>query len=78
MTEAGFVPEDGEDEGDDMEDDSEEKGIIGAPDTPKIEAAKVSVPKTKLEQLNQQLDEAIKKEDYEKAASIRDEIQKLK
>ncbi len=77
MAEAGFIPEDGEDEGEDMDGDSEEKNMIGA-ETPKIEAPKVAVPKTKLEQLNQQLDEAIKKEDYEKAASIRDEIQKLK
>jgi len=78
MGEAGFVPEDGEEEGEDLDADPEEKGIIGVPDTPKIESPKPAVPKTKLEQLHQQLDEAIKKEDYEKAASLRDEIQKLK
>lgn len=33
-------------------------------------------PKTKLEQLNADLDKAIKDENYEKAASIRDEINK--
>jgi protein-arginine kinase activator protein McsA len=32
---------------------------------------------TKLEQLNVQLKEAIEKENYEKAAQIRDEIRKL-
>ncbi|HRP01850.1 MAG TPA: DUF151 domain-containing protein [Candidatus Kapabacteria bacterium] len=34
-------------------------------------------PKNKLEQMNSDLDKAIKEEDYEKAASIRDEISKF-
>jgi protein-arginine kinase activator protein McsA len=33
--------------------------------------------KEKLEQFHQQLKEAIEKEDYEKAAKLRDEIRKL-
>jgi protein-arginine kinase activator protein McsA len=32
---------------------------------------------TRLEQLNQQLKEAIERENYEKAAALRDEIRKL-
>jgi protein-arginine kinase activator protein McsA len=32
---------------------------------------------TKLEQLNQQLREAVEKENYERAANLRDEIRKL-
>ena len=32
---------------------------------------------TKLEQLNAQLKQAIEKEEYEKAAALRDEIRKL-
>ena len=77
MAEAGFLPEDGEDDVE-MEDDEEEKSLTeGA--TPKIEPRQLpSAPKTKLEILNQALDEAIKHEEYEKAASLRDEIQKLK
>jgi len=75
MAEAGFVPEEGEEESDEIG-DIEEKNL-GVKEQPKAEP-KVQAPKTKLEALNQALDEAIKKEDYEKAASIRDEIQKLK
>lgn len=38
---------------------------------------KKSIPETKLAQLQDQLREAIEKEDYERAAKIRDEINKL-
>ncbi len=67
MEEASFLPEDEEEE--------EEATAL-----PKKEKAKQSSspPKmTKLEQLNVQLKEAIEKENYEKAAQIRDEIRKL-
>ncbi len=64
LTEAGIVSEDGDEE-------TEEE-------TPKVEeetpAKKFT---TKLEQLQSGLKEAIEKEDYEKAAKIRDEIKKL-
>ncbi len=65
MEEASFLPEEEEEE---------------ATALPKKEKAKQSSspPKmTKLEQLNAQLKEAIEKENYEKAAQIRDEIRKL-
>jgi uncharacterized protein len=39
--------------------------------------AKAAAPPTKLDELKQKLSEAISKEDYEKAARIRDEISKL-
>ena len=75
MAEAGFLPEEGEDE---MEGDDEEDNNLGI--KPKAEEkapAKPNKPLTYLDQLNQQLDEAIRKEEYERAAKIRDDIQKL-
>lgn len=65
MDEAAFVPEEEEDE--------------QSPPA-KQQKQKQSQPVTKmsrLEQLNQQLREAIEKENYEKAAGLRDEIRKL-
>ena len=65
MAEASFLSE-GEDE---------EKGI---PPTAKPEQGETAKPQlSRLEQLEKQLVEAIAKEDYEKAAQIRDEIRKL-
>ena len=66
MDEASFLPE---------EEEEEEPGP-----TPKKEKSKQSSPPpkmTKLEQLNVQLKDAIEKENYEKAAQLRDEIRKL-
>jgi uncharacterized protein len=65
MDEAAFVPEE-------EEDDQLPSG--------KKQIAKQQQPAgkmSKLEQLHQQLQEAIERENYEKAASIRDEIRKL-
>lgn len=62
MDEAAFVPEEEEEE------------------QPPVKHQKKQGPPTKmtrLEQLHQQLKEAIEKENYEKAASLRDEIRKL-
>jgi len=53
-----------------LEDD--ELGLIG---TPKSKSA--PKPKSKIENLQVQLDKAIKDEDYEKAASLRDELKRL-
>jgi bifunctional DNase/RNase len=65
MTEASFL----------SEGEEEEKGI---PPTAKPEQGEIPKPQlSKLEQLEKQLVEAIAKEDYEKAAKIRDEIKKL-
>ncbi len=66
MDEAAFVPEEEEDE--------------ALPSTSRQTKPKPASPPskmTKLEQLNLQLKEAIEKENYEKAASLRDEIRKL-
>ena len=65
MDEAAFVPE-----------EEDEEQLSGG----KQQKSKQQQPAgkmTKLEQLNQQLKEAIEKENYEVAASLRDEIRKL-
>jgi uncharacterized protein len=68
MDEAGFVPEEEEDE--------PQAGTSAPP--PKSKQPPQQPPRmTRLEELNQQLLEAIEKENYEKAASLRDEIRKL-
>ena len=65
MDEASFLPEEEEEE--------------DQPSTTKKEKHKQAPPPkmSKLEQLNSQLKEAIEKENYEKAAQLRDEIRKL-
>jgi bifunctional DNase/RNase len=69
MDEAAFVPPD------------EEEGEQADAESPKLYKVPDQQPQgqkmTRLEQLNKQLLEAIEKETYEKAASLRDEIRKL-
>lgn len=67
MDEAGFVP-DG---------DEAEKTTPPTAAEPDPEPEKPKIRLSKLEQLQQQLLEAITKEEYEKAAKLRDEIHKL-
>ncbi len=67
MDEAGFVPDS----------DEAEKNAPPAPPEPEQEGEKPKIRLSKLEQLQQQLLESIAKEEYEKAARLRDEIQKL-
>ncbi len=62
LNEAGVVSED--------EDETEES-------LTKEEATPVKKPATKIEQLQTSLKEAIEKEDYEKAAKLRDDIRKM-
>jgi uncharacterized protein len=66
MDEAAFVPEEEEDE-------QTPPARQPKPKTQQPPSSKGS----KLEQLHQQLKEAVEKENYEKAASLRDEIRKL-
>jgi hypothetical protein len=67
MDEAAFIPEEEEEE-----DETEVKPKQKAkPQSPQEK------PANKLEQLQQQLKDAIDKENYEKAAQLRDEIQRL-
>ncbi|MBP1657952.1 MAG: hypothetical protein H6Q31_2553 [Bacteroidetes bacterium] len=73
MDEASFVPEEEEEE-------SQEKKAGETPKPSKPAAPPKDTPPNKmsrLEQLHQQLKQAIEKEDYEKAASLRDDIRRL-
>lgn len=76
MNEAGFLPEEGEEE---LEEEDEEDLSLAERLGGKSEEkpARPAKPLTHLDQLNKQLDEAIKKEEYERAAKLRDDIQKL-
>jgi uncharacterized protein len=67
MDEAAFVPEEEEDE----------QSPPARQQKPKPQQQPPTSKGSKLEQLHQQLKEAIEKENYEKAASLRDEIRKL-
>lgn len=67
MDEAAFIPEE-EEEG-----ESEVESHSGK----KAEEAEPAKPKTKLEMLQLKLKEAVEKENYESAAKLRDEIEKL-
>jgi uncharacterized protein len=68
MDEAGFVPD-----GD--ETDKPAAAAPPEPEHPSTEKPKIKL--SRLEELHQHLLEAVAKEEYEKAAKIRDEIQKL-
>lgn len=68
MDEAGFVPEN---------DEAEKLNTFDAGAKQTEEAPKSDKKLTKEEQLQKQLDEAIGKEDYERAAKLRDELKKL-
>jgi protein-arginine kinase activator protein McsA len=68
MDEAAFVPEEEEE---DQPPPTQKKEVH------KVKSSQGMSKKEKLEQFHQQLKEAIEKEDYEKAARLRDEIRKL-
>jgi bifunctional DNase/RNase len=70
LSEAGVVPQE-DDEGEDEEEESYEETVEQS-ETPEPER-----PKTLREVLQAKLDDAVKKEDYERAAQIRDEIERL-
>jgi len=66
MDEAAFIPE-----------EEEEEEETEAKPKQKAKQQTPTLPKSKLEQLQQMLKEAIDKENYEKAAQLRDEIQRM-
>lgn len=70
MDEASFVPENDEPETEETPEQPQEQ-VEGTAAPPKPSASR-------LEQLEQELGEAVIKEDYEKAARLRDEIKRLK
>lgn len=69
LDETGLIPQE-EDPGFDPED--EEDSNFGIP-----KKKSKSAPKSKVEQLQEQLDKAIQVEDYERAAQLRDELKRI-
>jgi bifunctional DNase/RNase len=73
MDEAAFVPEEEEEE--EKKEEGKGKQVPSPPKQQKLPPE--STKATRLEDMHQQLKVAIEKEDYEKAASLRDEIRRL-
>ncbi len=57
---------------------SDDETIASAEVVERDDVVEEEAPRTELEQLEEQLDKAINEEDYEKAAKLRDDIQRLK
>lgn len=86
INEAGFIPEGNDADAPDEDDDDSDRFLRATqsddedddtlPNT-KPEPKPTPKPKTRLEALKQDLDKAIAQEDYEKAATLRDEIAEL-
>jgi uncharacterized protein len=73
LSEAGIILSDLEDE----EEESDEMTVkSSAASTSSSTGAKESLSQTSVDELNKMLNEALEKEDYERAAKIRDEINK--
>lgn len=70
MDEAAFVP-------DEEEEEQQQSNMTAPQPKPKQSSPQQPSRMSRLEQLNQQLKEAIEQENYEKAALLRDEIRKL-
>ena len=72
MKEASFIPE--EDDSEAIDSGDSETGVRAEPKLPAATQKKL----TKLEQIQEDLNSAIKAEDYEKAAKLRDELNRMK
>ncbi|WP_114784867.1 bifunctional nuclease family protein [Botryobacter ruber] len=69
LSEAGIILSD-------LEDEEEETDEVNMKSTSAAPAAKEALNQTSVEDLNKLLNEALEKEDYERAAKIRDELNK--
>ena len=69
LSEAGIILSD-------LEDEEEETDEVNMKSTPATPATKEALNQTSVEDLNKLLNEALEKEDYERAAKIRDELNK--
>ncbi|MBM3422801.1 MAG: bifunctional nuclease family protein [Chlorobi bacterium] len=73
MDEAGIREEQKDDEGGELPGEPEDE-----PEPEEVTASLPKSPEAKLEDLETRLDDAVKREDYEEAARLRDEISRLK
>ena len=72
LSEAGIILSDLEEE----EEESDEMAVKSSSTSTSSSGAKESLSQTSVEELNKMLNDALEKEDYEKAAKIRDELNK--
>ncbi|GAB3197159.1 bifunctional DNase/RNase [Pontibacter aydingkolensis] len=72
LSEAGIILSDLEDE----EEESEEMAVKSSSTSSSTSTSKESLSQTSVDELNKMLNEALEKEDYERAAKIRDELNK--
>lgn len=72
LSEAGIILSDLEEE----EEESDEMAVKSTSTSTSSSGAKESLSQTSVDELNKMLNEALEKEDYEKAAKIRDELNK--
>ncbi|SFH13170.1 bifunctional nuclease family protein [Pontibacter chinhatensis] len=72
LSEAGIILSDLEEE----EEESDEMAVKNTSTSTSSSGAKESLSQTSVDELNKMLNEALEKEDYEKAAKIRDELNK--
>ncbi|MER2998749.1 bifunctional nuclease family protein [Pontibacter populi] len=72
LSEAGIILSDLEEE----EEDSEEAATVKSASSASSSSSKEPLNQTSVDELNKMLNEALEKEDYEKAAKIRDELNK--
>ncbi|MBI3258762.1 MAG: bifunctional nuclease family protein [Ignavibacteriae bacterium] len=74
LEEVSFLPDGIEDEDDEIDDDD----LKDIRDKAKKEEEEHTRPRSKMELMEQYLSKAVRDEDYERAAQLRDEIEKLK
>lgn len=72
LSEAGIILSDLEDE----EEESEEMAVKSSSTPSSTSTSKESLSQTSVDELNKMLNDALEKEDYERAAKIRDELNK--
>ena len=72
LSEAGIILSDLEEE----EEESEEMAVKSTTPSSSASTSKESLSQTSVDELNKMLNDALEKEDYEKAAKIRDELNK--
>jgi uncharacterized protein len=77
LEEAGFPSEENEDFATGDSDDEEDETLSPATSTPPASTEQVPVHLSERDRLQKELDDAITNEDYELAARLRDELQKL-
>lgn len=73
MDQTGLIPQ--SEDGDEFDDDDEEDSLKFT--RPEERFSESNKPKSKIDEIQSELDKAVKDEDYEKAAKLRDELKRI-